>query len=63
MAKRKKQYYVVVQGRRPGVYHQWFGEEGAAEQVEGSPEAIFQQWTWSPISGIQGYLITALAGT
>lgn len=42
MAEKKKQYYVVVQGRRPGIYHQWFGEEGAAEQVEGFPEAIFR---------------------
>jgi ribonuclease HI len=42
MAEKKKQYYVVVQGRRPGIYHQWFGVEGAAEQVEGFPEAIFR---------------------
>ena len=42
MAEKKKQYYIVVQGRRPGIYHQWFGEEGAAEQVEGFPEAIFR---------------------
>jgi ribonuclease HI len=42
MAEKKKQYYIVVHGRRPGIYHQWFGEEGAAEQVEGFPEAIFR---------------------
>jgi ribonuclease HI len=41
MAK-KKEYYVVIHGRRPGLYHQWFGEEEAAEQVEGFPEAIYK---------------------
>jgi ribonuclease HI len=42
MAKKKKQYYIVVHGQRPGVYRQWFGEDGAAEQVEGLPDAIFR---------------------
>ena len=42
MAKKKKQYYVVVHGRRPGLYRQWFGEGGAAEQVEGFPDAIYK---------------------
>ena len=37
---KKKQYYVVVRGRQPGVYRQWFGDDGAAPQVEGNPEAI-----------------------
>jgi ribonuclease HI len=39
---KKKQYYVVVRGRQPGVYRQWFGDNGAAEQVEGFPEAIYR---------------------
>ena len=42
MAKNKKQYYVVVHGKRPGNYHRWFGQDGAAEQVEGFPEAVFR---------------------
>lgn len=31
MAK-KKQYYIVLYGRRPGLWDRWFGEEGAAAQ-------------------------------
>ena len=40
--KQKKQYYVVVHGRQPGIYRQWFGEAGASEQVEGFPDAIYK---------------------
>jgi ribonuclease HI len=39
---RKKQYYVVVHGNQSGIYHQWFGPDGAAEQVERFPEAIYK---------------------
>ncbi len=42
MSGKKKQYYVVVKGRNPGVYTQWSGEGGAAEQVEGFPEAVYK---------------------
>jgi ribonuclease HI len=42
MTQKKKQYYVVVHGRRPGVYNKWFGADGAAEQVEGFAEAIYK---------------------
>lgn len=42
MAVKKKQYYVVVHGRQPGIYRQWFGVEGASEQVEGFPDAIYK---------------------
>ncbi len=42
MSKKKKQYYVVVNGRRPGIYDKWFGEDGAADQVENFPEAIYK---------------------
>jgi ribonuclease HI len=41
MAKKKK-YYVVIHGSRPGIYQQWFGPGGAAEQVEGFPEALYR---------------------
>jgi ribonuclease HI len=41
MAK-KKEYYVVVHGRRPGLYDRWFGEEGAAEQVDGFANAAYK---------------------
>ncbi|MBN1262422.1 MAG: ribonuclease HI [Anaerolineae bacterium] len=39
---KKKQYYVVVAGHNPGIYTQWYGEDGAADQVEGFPEAIYK---------------------
>lgn len=42
MSKRKKQYYVVVHGHQPGIYDSWFGEDGASDQVEGFPEAIYK---------------------
>jgi ribonuclease HI len=41
MAK-KKQYYLVLRGRQPGLYQQWFGPGGAAEQIDGFPEAIYR---------------------
>ena len=40
--KQKKQYYVVVRGYSPGLYTAWFGEGGAAEQVEGFPQAVYR---------------------
>lgn len=41
MAK-KKQYYVVLRGHKPGLYHEWFGKGGAAEQVQGFPDAAYR---------------------
>ena len=42
MSPQKKQYYVVVKGRKPGVYSKWFGAGEAAEQVQGMPDAIYK---------------------
>jgi ribonuclease HI len=42
MSKAKKQYYVVVHGRKPGLYAEWFGDNGAANQVGDFPEAIYK---------------------
>jgi ribonuclease HI len=42
MSHKKKQYYVVVNGRKPGIYTKWFGVGEAAEQVEGLPEAVYK---------------------
>lgn len=39
---KKKQYYVVIHGRQPGLYDQWFGGEGAAEQVDGLADAVYK---------------------
>lgn len=40
--KKKKQYYLVVEGHKPGIYREWFGENGAAEQVQGYPKAVYR---------------------
>jgi ribonuclease HI len=37
---KKKQYYVVVRGHKPGIYEEWFGENGAAAQIEGFRGAL-----------------------
>jgi ribonuclease HI len=42
MGKKKKQVYVVVRGHKPGLYTAWFGKGGAAEQVEGFPQAVYR---------------------
>jgi ribonuclease HI len=39
---KKKQVYVVVRGRKPGIYERWFGENEAAEQVDGFQGALFK---------------------
>ncbi len=42
MAKKKKKYYIVIHGNKPGIYRQWYGSGGAAEQIEGFPDAIYK---------------------
>ncbi|OEU51188.1 MAG: ribonuclease HI [Desulfobacterales bacterium C00003060] len=42
MAKIKKKYYAVAQGRKPGIYDKWYGEDGAEVQVSGFPKAIYK---------------------
>ncbi len=42
MGKKKKNIYIVVHGRIPGVYNSWFGEDGAKKQVNDFPEAIYK---------------------
>jgi ribonuclease HI len=39
---KKKKYYAVKFGRKPGIYTQWFGENGAESQVKGFPKAVFK---------------------
>lgn len=43
--KRSNKYYAVVKGRKPGIYTQWYGEEGAEIQVRGFPGAVFKGFT------------------
>jgi len=38
----KKKYYAVAVGRRPGIYGNWFGADGAEAQVKGFPNAVFK---------------------
>ena len=38
----KKHFYAVVKGRKPGIYREWDGEDGAESQISGFPGAIFK---------------------
>jgi ribonuclease HI len=42
MSNKKKSIYVVVNGRKPGIYSKWLGVGETAEQVEGFPEAVYK---------------------
>lgn len=42
MSNKKKSIYVVVNGRKPGIYSKWFGVGETAEQVEGFNEAVYK---------------------
>jgi ribonuclease HI len=42
MTDRKKRFYAVVQGRRPGIYTEWDGFAGARVQVSGFAGAVFK---------------------
>jgi len=42
MTNKKKSIYVVINGRKPGIYSKWFGAGETAEQVEGFPDAIYK---------------------
>ena len=38
----KKQFYAVAAGRKPGIYRQWFGPDGAQVQVAGFAGAVYK---------------------
>lgn len=42
MRKNKKRIYAVASGRTPGIYNQWYGEDGAEVQVKGFPDARYR---------------------
>jgi ribonuclease HI len=42
MPDKKKHYYAVVKGRRPGIYTQWTGTGGAEEQIKSYPGAVYR---------------------
>ncbi len=37
-----KKYYAVRRGKKPGIYRQWFGPDGAQVQVAGFPGAVYK---------------------
>jgi Uncharacterized protein conserved in bacteria len=40
----KKKYYAVVIGRKPGIYDEWFGPNGAEAQVKGLNGAVYKSF-------------------
>ena len=40
-----KKFYAVAQGRKPGVYTEWFGASGAEIQIKGFAGAVFKGFT------------------
>jgi ribonuclease HI len=44
MAK-KKTYYAVARGHKPGIYDQWFGENGAQNNIDGFSNAVFKKFS------------------
>ncbi len=58
MGKTKK-HYAVARGREPGIYSDWFGPEGAEEQIRGYAGALYKgfasltearRWLENPVS-------------
>jgi len=45
MARKQKKYYAVFRGRKPGVYNEWYGENGAEFQVKGFPNSLFKGYS------------------
>ena len=42
MTRNKNRFYAVAAGRKPGIYTDWFGPEGAEVQVNGFPGARYK---------------------
>lgn len=42
MTIKKKKFYAVARGRKPGIYTEWFGPGGAFEQVNGLDGAVYK---------------------
>ncbi|MFZ5808073.1 MAG: ribonuclease HI [Chloroflexota bacterium] len=38
----KKNFYAVVKGRKTGIFTSWFGTDGAWQQVDGYPGAVYK---------------------
>ncbi len=44
MARPRKWFYAVFNGRRPGIYETWTGQDGAQVQIAGFPGAIYKKF-------------------
>ena len=60
VARKKKQYYAVARGRKPGIYRSWEGEDGAQSQVGGFPNALYKGF--HTLGDAQNWLRLAGAG-
>ncbi|MDD5476208.1 MAG: ribonuclease HI [Syntrophales bacterium] len=59
---KQKKCYAVLRGRKPGIYHAWFGPGGAEEQVRGFEGARYKSFksreeaeSWLRNGGIDGF--------
>lgn len=57
MAKKTNKYYAVAEGRNPGIYDKWYGQDGAEAQVKGFPKARFKGF--STLQEAEGFLKNA----
>ncbi len=55
---RGKKYYAIARGRKPGIYEEWYGEQGAEKQIQGFTGAVYkgflsreeaEEWLKQPI--------------
>jgi len=58
MNKKKKKYYAVVRGHLPGIYEEWYGDDGAQVQITDFPNALYKGFfsfedakAWSELQG------------
>jgi ribonuclease HI len=56
----KRKFYAVVEGRRPGIYDEWFGPEGAEAQIKGFANAVYKGFV--SLADAEGWF-TNIAGT
>jgi len=42
---KKEKYYAVAKGHKPGIYDQWFGENGAKAHIDGFSNAVFKKFS------------------
>jgi ribonuclease HI len=42
MGKSRKKYYAVARGRKTGIFNEWYGEDGAENQIRSFPNARYK---------------------